>query len=102
MSEPTPGMPADVVEYDYQDTDAAHPLKPGHWTWRVVENHRSPVVSCGTCGAEAYFPSNYTVASDGLVGSPGGKGFRCRNSPDCRVKGRYLLRDYKAHSRLVD
>jgi hypothetical protein len=96
------GMPEDVVEFSYMETDKATPLKPGHWTWRVIENRRCPVVSCSTCGAEAYFPKEYTFASDGLIGSPGGRGFRCRSAPACAVKGRYLLRDYKAHARMVD
>ena len=99
----TPNMPADVVEFEYQDTDAAHPLTPGYWSWRVIENRRVPVVRCSVCGQEAYFPSNYTVASDGLIGSTGGRGFTCRRAVSgCPVKGRYLLRDFKAHSKAMD
>ena len=91
-------LPKDVVAFDY----AEDPPAPGQWSWRVIENRREPVVRCPTCGAEAYLPARYTIASDGLVASPKGKGFRCRNAPDCQVRGRWLLRDFAAHSRLPE
>lgn len=99
----TPGaMPSDIIEFEYQDTDAAHPLLAGHWSWRVIENRRVPVTSCHVCGREAYFPATFTIASDGLIGSVGGRGFRCGNAPTCKVKGRYLLKDHRAHAKAVD
>lgn len=98
----TSGMPDDIVEFEHQDTSDGSRLKPGRWEWRVIQNLRCPVIACPTCTAEAHFPARYTVASDGLIGSPGGRGFRCNKAPACTVKGRYLLRDFKAHARMVD
>ncbi len=95
----TTDMPDDVVEYEYTENPV---LANGEWHWRVIDNQRHPVVKCPTCGGESYFPERYTVASDGLLASPKGKGFYCRNRPECSVKGRWLLKDFAAHSRLPE
>jgi hypothetical protein len=96
-------MPSDIIEFEYQDVDEAHPLEKGCWSWKVIDNRRVPVTSCGVCGSSAYFPAEFTIASDGLIASRGGRGFTCRNAKGgCPVKGRYLLKDFKAHRKAVD
>lgn len=87
----TTELPKDVIAFDYSAED---PPAPGQWSWRVIENKREPVVKCPTCGVEAYLPARYTLASDGLVASPKGKGFVCPNRPACALRGRFVFLGY--------
>lgn len=97
--------PADIVEFTYMGEEPwAVPqvrLRPGHWTMRVIENKRQPVFKCFMCGHEMVTPDGSTFASDGLVGSPGGRGFRCGQArAGCPMVGRVLLVDYHKHAKL--
>lgn len=97
---PDPQKPEDIVEFSHSE---GGPLKHGEWHWRVVENKRSPVVKCHTCGNEMHFPARFTIASDGLIGSVGGRGFRCSGYPKgCTVVGRFMLVGYREHRGMVD
>lgn len=95
-------MSAEIIEFEYMEEDSANPLKAGHWTWRVINNLRTPVCSCPICGSQYWVDSSYTIASDGLVGSPGGRAFICRKAPTCPMQGRFLLKGFKAHRKMVD
>lgn len=93
----------EIIEFSYMEEGTEHPLRPGHWTWRVIKNARTPVCKCLVCGSEYMISPQYTIAqSDGLIGSPGGRGFTCRRAPACPIRGRFLLRDFKAHRKMVD
>lgn len=90
-----------IFEFTYAENEQGA-LKFGQWTWRVIHNKREPVVKCPVCGAEMYLPATYTIASDGLVGSTRGLPLRCTKAPACTFAKRFLLKDFRAHSKMVD
>lgn len=67
-------------------------IENGEWTWCVTaEGKRLPHFRC-LCGRLMHAVARFTIASDGLIASPRGRGFnRCTGGCSRRPGKMYLL-----------